>query len=112
MTRLGLAKTRHRRLFAFELRRWGYAARERWSIVAMARIAAIFCRSRDDPAAANPAKPLLTLRSQPVWSPPANIRMPLKTPRHRGISQIWLGLRVRDLATEAPFRPPVSEATF
>ncbi len=69
MTRLGLAKTRHRRLFAFELRRWGYAARERWSIVAMARIAAIFCRSRDDPAAANPAKPLLTLRSHAVRSP-------------------------------------------
>src|SRR5438046_2754031 len=65
----GLAKTRHRRLFAFELRRWGYAARERWSIVAMARIAAIFCRSRDDPAAANPAKPLLTLRSHAVRSP-------------------------------------------
>src|SRR5438034_7635008 len=28
----------------------------------MARIAAISCRSRDDPAAANPATPLLTLR--------------------------------------------------
>ena len=26
-TRLGWAKTRHRRLFAFELRHWGYAAR-------------------------------------------------------------------------------------
>jgi len=33
----------------------------------MARIAAIFCRSRDDPAAANPATPLLTLR----WTFPA-----------------------------------------
>ena len=33
-------------------------------------LAAIFCRSRDDLAAANPAKPLLTLRSQAVRSPP------------------------------------------
>jgi hypothetical protein len=38
--------------------------------------------------------------------------MTLKTARHRRISRIWLGLRVRNLATEAPFRPPVSEATF
>jgi hypothetical protein len=27
----------------------------------------------------------------------------LKTARHRGISRIWLGLRVRKVATEAPF---------
>ena len=35
--------------------------RGRWSIAAVAGIATIFCRSRDDPAAANPATPLLTL---------------------------------------------------
>jgi hypothetical protein len=50
--------------------------------------------------------------SQPVWSPPPNMRRRLKTTRYRGISRIPLGLRVGNWATEAPFRPPVSEATF
>jgi hypothetical protein len=50
--------------------------------------------------------------SQLVRSQAHNIRMTLKTARHRDISRIWLDLRVRNLATEAPFRPPVSEATF
>jgi hypothetical protein len=43
----------------------GGAARGR--MLALAGIAAIFCRGRDDPAAANPAIPLLTLR----WTFPA-----------------------------------------
>jgi hypothetical protein len=38
--------------------------------------------------------------------------MPLKTARHRGISRIRLGLRVRNLAMKAQFRLPVSEAIF
>ena len=36
------------------------------------------------------------------------MRTPLKTARYRGISQIWLGLRVRKVAAEAPFHAPVS----
>jgi hypothetical protein len=50
--------------------------------------------------------------SQPVRSPPASMRKPLKTPRYRGISQIWLGLRVRKAATKGLFRLLVSEAYF
>jgi hypothetical protein len=38
--------------------------------------------------------------------------MALKTARHCGISQIWLGLRVRKVVMEAPFWPPVSEGLF
>jgi hypothetical protein len=37
---------------------------------------------------------------------------PLKTARYRGISQIPRGLYVTNWATEVPFRPLVSEATF
>jgi hypothetical protein len=58
------------------------------------------------------AKVRIPRPSQLVRSQPPNIRMRLRTARHRDISPIWLGLRVRNLATEAPFRPPVSEATF
>jgi hypothetical protein len=36
-------------------------------MLALAGIAAIFCRCRDDPAAANPAIPLLTLRWSALW---------------------------------------------
>jgi hypothetical protein len=50
--------------------------------------------------------------SQPVRSPPLNMPRPLKTARYRGISQIPLGLRVGNWATEVPFRPLVSEAAF
>jgi hypothetical protein len=32
--------------------------------------------------------------------------------RYRGISQIWLFFRVRNLAMEAPFLSPVSEGFF
>jgi hypothetical protein len=42
--------------------------------------------------------------SQAVRSPPPHKYRPLKTARHRGISQIWLGLRMRKAATKAPFR--------
>src|SRR5215217_318351 len=38
------------------------ALRGRWSIAERAGNCRDFCRSRDDPAAANPATPLLTLR--------------------------------------------------
>jgi hypothetical protein len=44
--------------------------------------------------------------SQPVRSPPPDMERPLKTARFGGILQIWAGLRVRKLATEAPLRPP------
>jgi hypothetical protein len=37
---------------------------------------------------------------------------PLKTARFGGILQIWAGLRVRKLATEAPLRFPVSKGGF
>ena len=50
--------------------------------------------------------------SQPVQSPPVHMRKPLKTARYRGISQIPRGLYVTNWATEVPFRPLVSEATF
>jgi hypothetical protein len=43
-------------------------------------------------------------------SPPHNISTPLKTARHRTISQMSLGLQ--KVATEAPFRPLVSEGLF
>jgi len=46
--------------------------------------------------------------SQPVRSPPPDMERPLKTARSGGILQIWAGLRVRKLATEAPLRLPVS----
>ena len=53
------------RLFAFELRRWeaqlGAQCQDLGRMLALAGIAEIFCRCRDDPAAANPAIPLLTL---------------------------------------------------
>ena len=35
-----------------------------------------------------------------------------QTARYRGISQIWLCLRVRNLATEGRFLPPVSDGLF
>ena len=61
---------RLQRLFAFELRRWERSS----SLVPGSRQDAcadrncrVFCRCRDDPAAANPAIPLLTLR----WTFPA-----------------------------------------
>src|SRR5260221_14104666 len=47
-----------------------------------------------------------------VRFPLPNMLRALKTARHRGISQIWLGLRGPNLATEASFRPPVSEGHF
>jgi hypothetical protein len=50
--------------------------------------------------------------SQPVRSPPANIRRPLKRPPNRGISQMQLRLRVRFLATETVFWSFVSKARF
>src|SRR6202035_4608559 len=50
--------------------------------------------------------------SQPVRSPPANKRRPLKTARYRGISQIARALRVGNWATDVPFRPLVSESAF
>jgi hypothetical protein len=50
--------------------------------------------------------------SQPVRSPPANNRRPLKTTRYRDISQIPRGLRVGNWATEVLFWPLVSEAAF
>jgi hypothetical protein len=89
------------RLFAFELRRWGYAARascqdlsrrscadvsHRAAIAAMARIAAIFCRSRDDPAAANPAHHcslcagLFPQRERVLWSRTASLMALLLSP--------------------------------
>jgi hypothetical protein len=37
---------------------------------------------------------------------------PLKTARHRGISETSLSLRVRKVATDAPFRRLVPEAYF
>ena len=49
---------------------------------------------------------------QPVRSPPANVPRPLKTTRYRGISRIWLGLRVGNYATEVLFQALVSEAIF
>src|SRR5215510_8253269 len=67
------AEFRPQRLFAFELRRWeaqlGPNARISAAMLARGSVdhcgagtAAIFGRSRDDPAAAKPATPLLTLR--------------------------------------------------
>jgi hypothetical protein len=50
--------------------------------------------------------------SHPVRSPPPDMLRPLKIARHRGISEIWLGLRVRKVATEVPIRRFVSEAIF
>jgi hypothetical protein len=50
--------------------------------------------------------------SQPVGSPPANMPIPPKTARHGRVSQVRLGLRVRNLALNAPFRPGVSEGIF
>src|ERR1700738_2518422 len=50
--------------------------------------------------------------SQPVRSPPANVRRPLKTARYRGILRIPLGLRVGNWAREEAFRRLVSEAVF
>ena len=50
--------------------------------------------------------------NQPVRSPPPDMERPLKTARFGGILQIWAGLRVRKLATEAPLRLPVSEGGF
>ena len=50
--------------------------------------------------------------SQRVRSLRINKRMSLKTARYRGISQIWLCLRVRNLAMEAPFLPPISRSDF
>ena len=50
--------------------------------------------------------------SQPVQSPLRNMWMPLKTARYRGIAPICLRLRVRKVATEAPFQRPVSEGLF
>jgi len=70
----------------------------RWSIAEMAGLAAIFCRSRDDPAAANPATPLLTLR----WTFPAkrasvvvthsepNRLAPLPRQRPVGLRGVWV----------------------
>src|SRR5262249_59631398 len=40
------------------------------------------------------------------------VRRPLKTARYGGISQIWLGLRVRKVAVGGPGRAPVSQALF
>src|SRR5262249_23274516 len=52
------------RLFAFELRRWeaqlGTQCQDLGRMFALAGTAEIFCRCRDDLAAANPAIPLLT----------------------------------------------------
>jgi hypothetical protein len=50
--------------------------------------------------------------SQPVQSPPVHMRRTLKAARYRGVSAIWVSLRVGNSVTEAPFRPLVSEATF
>jgi hypothetical protein len=35
-----------------------------------------------------------------------------KRPRYRGISQIWLSLRIANSVTDAPIEPLVSQATF
>ena len=41
ITRVGLAKTRHQRLFAFELRHWGLAARMPWQDWSKLRFACV-----------------------------------------------------------------------
>jgi hypothetical protein len=46
--------------------------------------------------------------SRRVLSLRVNKRMSLKTARYRGISQMWLCLRVRNLAMKAPFLPLLS----
>src|ERR1700730_4686201 len=55
----------------------------------------------------NPAAP-----SSQSGSPPAKVPRPLKTTPYRGISRIWLGLRVGNYATEVLFQALVSEAIF
>jgi hypothetical protein len=50
--------------------------------------------------------------SQPVRSPPANVRRPLKTAQYRVILRISLGLRVGNWAREEAFQRLVSEAVF
>jgi hypothetical protein len=50
--------------------------------------------------------------SQPVRSPPANVRRRIKTALYRGILRIPLGLRVGNWAREEAFRRLVSEAIF
>jgi hypothetical protein len=50
--------------------------------------------------------------SQPVRSPPLHMLRVLKTARYRGISRIRLSLRVPNWATDVPFSPLVSQATF
>jgi hypothetical protein len=45
-------------------------------------------------------------------SPPPDMERPLKTARFGGILQIWAGLRVRKLATEAPLWLPVGACRF
>jgi len=47
--------------------------------------------------------------SQPVRSQAPHTWSSLKTPRHRGISQIWTDLRIRNVALEALIRSPVSK---
>src|SRR6266404_6990213 len=50
--------------------------------------------------------------SQPVRSPSADTRTPLKTAQHRGISPILLSLRVRNLGHWSVFPPLVSGGYF
>src|ERR1700737_3208575 len=50
--------------------------------------------------------------SQPVRSPPANVRRSLKTARYRGILRIPLGLRVGNWARERGIPAPGSPRPF